>query len=587
MTTVYVTFPVLRGSNRFFIQYGRRWSVVEHLLLYAAAEKPASAAEFAKNSGLPRRVVLEAFIRLMRAGWVEMATEDGALIFRATALGAVHALYEQLPAATVPQTRWRAYHIEQITGGVFRQRELETRPLAQLPASSDGHIVTHLGGTFLPGQENLYDVFVAIEGDDEEIVGVEQSGTKPTERHAVVSVRDGAIEGLPARASPALREIILDAASKALVAKVGKGSSTAQPRAPAEPKSAEADAPALRTALYDSDDLIVDGEAHRKAIDRMIRAAKERLIIHSTFVNENSDQLLPALLQAAGNGARIDLLWGQADDDTPTNPSQAAAERLAGAIAAAGRKDSVNVHPYSTYSHAKIAVADNGKGAWQALVGSCNWLGSDFGSFEASLRLRDPQLVGELIRKLASLSKGRPGIWSDFATSVTVLGRRVERMPREKGRTAKMGLVFASEHSNLTLEARDHAERRIFVLSHRLGIAARPVALLPMLSAVSASENKIEALAYYGRTTGPLSGLAGADLIREFAREGVTIRPVHRPRLHAKVLGWDDDALIVSSLNWLSADPSDRAPLSEIGVHVEAPKIADNFFRIFDNARID
>ena len=106
-----------------------------------------------------------------------------------------------------------------------------------------------------------------------------------------------------------------------------------------------------------------------------------------------------------------------------------------------------------------------------------------------------------------------------------------------------------------------------------------------MLSAVSA--NKITASAYYGRTTGPLSGMAGADLIREFAKDGVTIRPVHRPRLHAKVLGWDDDALAISSVNWLSADPSERVPFSEIGVLVEAPKIADNFFRIFDNAHID
>jgi hypothetical protein len=312
MTTVFVTFPVLRGSNRFFIQYGRRWSVVEHLLLYAAAENPASAAELAKKSGLPRRVILEAFIRLMRAGWVEMATEDGVIVFRATPLGAVHALYEQLPAATVEQQRWRSYHIEQITGGVFRRRELETRSLAHLPASS---------------------------------------------------------------------------------------------------------------------------------------------------------------------------------------------------------------------------------------------------------------------------------IWSDFAASVTVLGRRVERITKETGRTANMRLVLAPDHVNLTLEVRDRAKRRIFVLSHRLGIAARPVALLPMLSAVSA--NRVDARAFYGRTTGPLSGMAGVDLIREFAKEGVTIRPVHRPRLHAKVLGWDDDVLAISSLNWLSADPSERAPFSEIGVLVEAPKIAENFFRVFDNAHID
>jgi cardiolipin synthase A/B len=66
----------------------------------------------------------------------------------------------------------------------------------------------------------------------------------------------------------------------------------------------------------------------------------------------------------------------------------------------------------------------------------------------------------------------------------------------------------------------------------------------------------------------------------------MAIRPIHRPRLHAKVLGWDDDTLAVTSLNWLSADPADAALNREIGVLIEAPKIAENFIRRFDNARM-
>jgi len=146
-----------------------------------------------------------------------------------------------------------------------------------------------------------------------------------------------------------------------------------------------------------------------------------------------------------------------------------------------------------------------------------------------------------------------------------------------------MRLVFAPDHEKLVLEARDRAKNRIFVLSHRLGIAARSVALLPTLAAVKA--NKIVASIYYGQTTGRLSGVDGAALTREFAKEGIAIRPVHHPRLHAKVLGWDNDALAVSSLNWLSADPTDSAPYREIGVVIEAPRIAENFILSFEHAR--
>jgi hypothetical protein len=147
---------------------------------------------------------------------------------------------------------------------------------------------------------------------------------------------------------------------------------------------------------------------------------------------------------------------------------------------------------------------------------------------------------------------------------MAVLGREIENRPRGNGRTVPMRLLFGPDHAKLTLQARS---------------------LMPILSSVKA--NNIEAVAYYGRTTCALSGSDGADLTREFEAQGVTIRPVRRPRLHAKVLGWDDNALAVSSFNWLSADPPEATPSREIGVLIEAPRIAEQFFRTFDNARID
>jgi cardiolipin synthase A/B len=212
-------------------------------------------------------------------------------------------------------------------------------------------------------------------------------------------------------------------------------------------------------------------------------------------------------------------------------------------------------------------------------------LASNFSSFEVSVRLRDPILVGQLIRRLAGLARGRPGIWHSIAVELTVLGRKVSLLPSSSGRKVPMRLVFGPEHTKLPLEARDRARKRIFVLSHRLGISGRPVMLLPMLAAAKA--NDIEAKAFYGRVTGPLSGPERADIVHEFAAEGVAIQPVHKPRLHAKVLGWDDDALVITSLNWLSADPPDASLNAEIGVLIEASQIADNFMRVFENTRAE
>lgn len=587
MTAVQVVFQVLKGTRRFIVEKGRRWSVVEHLLLDAVSRGPGSAADLAVASHLPRRVIVEAFIRLMRAGWVEVVVTSKGSLFRITHSGAARVHQEQLPAATITEPRWRGFAIEQAAGTVFRSRELDLVHKNRLPASTDESPVVHIQNTPMQALGDLSNVFTAIEGEDELIVGVDRGADKLTERYAVVTVRDNAIEGLPARASPVLRFLILQAAAAAKKRARQDGATVTSANAlsvPAAALAAELEAPATRDAAFDQSDLVLDGGEHSRAFERIVTSATERLIIHSTFISdERAQAVLPLLVKAAERGVRVDVLWGQDDIGTATRSSQFAAAKLQAAVDAAGRGTSIAVHPFSTNSHAKIVVADTAKGTWNALIGSCNWLASDFASFEASIRLRDPYLVGNLIRKLAGLAQGRPGVWNDLAVELAVLGRRVMERPAGGGRTVPMRLIYGSDHAQLVLEARDKARERLFVLSHRIGLAAHPVALLPALAAVEA--NGIEASFYYGRTTGPLSGAASADLIREFGKKGLNIKPIHRPRLHAKVLGWDRDMLAISSLNWLSADPSESAPSREIGVVLEAPRVADNFLARFEGAQ--
>jgi phosphatidylserine/phosphatidylglycerophosphate/cardiolipin synthase-like enzyme len=520
---------------------------------------------------------------------VEISAVGSNLVFRVTPLGAEQAPRDQLSAAIVTQPKHRSFAIEQVTGGVFRTRELDMRPVSQLPIGTDDQIVIHLPSSKLSADDDLTDVFTAIEGEDELIVGVEPNPGKLIERYAVVTVRDEVVEGLPARASPVLRDLIVARAIEALAAAVSTEKPPHErPAAATEPEPAAIHpGPGIsHSALYDPDDLILDGPAHVAAFERLIRNASERIIIHSTFVTEQRAQAtLPLLLHASTKGVRTDVFWGQDDIGSATTSSQAAAARLAVLVAEAGRSDSIKVHPFSTSSHAKIVVADTGRGRWQALLGSCNWLASDFTSFEASVRLRDPALVGLLIRKLAGLVRGRAGIWDNQTVEMTVLGRRIESLPRGNGRTVPMRLLFAPDHARLILQARDRARNRIFVLSHRLGIAGKPVALLPILAAVKA--RGIEAAVYYGRTTGPLTGADGADITRQFAQQGLHIRPVHRPRIHAKALGWDDDALAISSFNWLSAEPPDAALNREIGVLIEGARAGETFIRVFENARLE
>ncbi len=90
---------------------------------------------------------------------------------------------------------------------------------------------------------------------------------------------------------------------------------------------------------------------------------------------------------------------------------------------------------------------------------------------------------------------------------------------------------------------------------------------------------------FYGIAVPPVTAVDVSELVVEGRKSGVTIRPIHDPKLHAKILGWDDDSLLITSLNWLSADPPDRQPQKEIGVFVRAPRAAKWVIEHFYHSR--
>ncbi len=578
MSVVHVAVPMLRGRSRFKVEKGRRWSVIEHLMLDAVADNPASAAELSARSKLPRRIVVEAFIRLMRVGWVETTPGPDGPIFHATSAGLVQADSIEMRAATVLQPRWMAFSVDRVAGSIFRGREVLVRPRSKIEVP-DGEPLIFLEPSQRHSVADIGEVYEALENEDEVILGIDSLPEPLFKGYAVFVVRDGVIDSLPGRARDGLQAAILEVAGV-------PDSTRATAATDVVPAAASSPAVPLRRsaeALFDQDDLILDGASHRAALERILGHARQKVLIHSTFVSPDGwNVALPTLLGAASRGVKVQLFWGQADDSRGKSSSRDACEALRAAISNAGRSDDIVVHPFTTGSHAKLLIADDGQGGWSAVIGSCNWLSADFESFDASLRMRDPAIVGETIGHLASLSVGSDGLWNLTAGDLTVLGRRIASSPRPAGRTTRVRLLLAPDHADLVLDARDHSTRRMLVVSHRFGIAGRPMTILPALSA--AQTKGVAVGLYYGRPTGRLSGADASALALEMKRNGVNIRPVHQPRLHAKILAWDDDALAVTSLNWLSADPSETAIRSEIGLFVESNKLADHFVRRFEHA---
>ena len=63
--------------------------------------------------------------------------------------------------------------------------------------------------------------------------------------------------------------------------------------------------------------------------------------------------------------------------------------------------------------------------------------------------------------------------------------------------------------------------------------------------------------------------------------------PVLVSKLHAKILAWDDDHVLITSQNWLSADPGESNLRREIGLMVHSKGIATAVIDNFDAAKGD
>jgi sugar-specific transcriptional regulator TrmB len=566
MTVVRVAVPVLRGKRRFHFDKGRPWSVVEHAVLAALVDKPRRASELAAESGLPRRLVVELLVRLMRAGWVELAQQGDGVIFSASARGMAAAREDELPIVHKRMSRYRSFAVDQLTGTIYRARELPSLEKHVLQERSKTEPIVWIDPPQREIEGEVHDIVGSLLNEDEHFIEVDPAGDRLVRRFALVTVRNSQIEGLTKRAPEALREQILKAAET----KPRLGSTVTAFQAPPPPQLDDIPLPEPISAAFAHDDLILGADAHKAALEEFIRRARHRLIIHSTFISpEKFDEWLPLLIESTHRGVRIEILWGESDEKAEVNKTRRDVMLLREKLAVRGNADGLRLHPFSTLSHAKFLIADTGRpDRYAGILGSCNWLSSGFHSFEASARLRDPQLLRLLAEQLVELSRGDSGYWTELTSEFQALAGVIGRAPTPSGAKAKVRLVLGSAHKHFVRQARDEAEHEIFVCSHRFGTGGRQAVIVPALAA--AQDRNIATNVYYGIASGKGGARAVADARLQTFHAPLKVRPIHQPRLHAKILSWDDNHLVVTSQNWLSADPGDIDPRREIGLYINS-----------------
>ena len=395
-----------------------------------------------------------------------------------------------------------------------------------------------------------------------------------------MSVRDGQARGLTSRAPDKLAECVATAASGVSVEEGTDGRSLY--RLPSEYSTTGFRALPVRRVNLVTRDLVFGGREHEDVLHDALSRSRRRVVIHSTFISwDRFSALLPAITEAVERGVRVDVLWGQ-DESLGEGTTRAAVRKIRTKVAV-DQLESLNVHPFSTGSHSKILLADEGEpDRMVAFVGSCNWLSSPFRSFEATVRLRDPSVVADVVDQVAELSKGGRGHWSSLTKELAAMSAGLRAIGGEVSRGRSVAqVVLGSAHADFVRRARDESQQRILVTSHRWGTAATSIVLAPALAA--ARSKGVQVNAYYGTVSRPVAPGAPEEHAEETGT--VAISAVRKPRLHAKLLAWDDDSVVITSQNWLSSDPPDSAPRQEIGVFLKGPGLAETVVKRFQDAR--
>lgn len=553
-----IALPVQVASVTVHVAKGRRWSVVEHLLLDAVAREPRTADKLASLARLPPRMVIEALINLMRAGWVELQSEKDHL-FAATAGGRAVVDHDDLPASMRLMRRPVRYAVDRLSGAVLRYRELDFVWASRFRTIKDQVDAVIEPVQDLPEAPQI-DVIGSLLDEDEEYRGVVPSSARVGDGYALVQVINGAVQNLRSAPFPLLKAILAVVPQASGNRKEVRAPAIARPDPTLKPRSIS----------INPEDIIFGGDEHEALLHGLISNAQAFVTIHSTFVGGgNSDVALDLIEQAARErGVKVDILWGKSDKKNEANETREACVAINERMKKSGLNQFVRAHPFPTDSHSKIIIADDGKGGVIGALGSCNWLSTGFTSFELSFRSTDPLLVSDMMEVCAQMARVAVGLNGGIAAALA--GQAINIRKRTVERTGRKGLaqiVLAPQHADFLRRARDEADHHILVGSHRFGRSADDLTLTPTQAAIDAKEN-VQALVYYGRLSDGLTPVQAAGLKIMHGRSGLSIRQVFDPRMHAKFLLWDDDDIVITSHNLLSANPSQ--PYAEIGLYLHA-----------------
>lgn len=567
--TIYIAAWHYRA--RVVVQRTWGWSPIEELVLLYLDKTPGTMASVAADLDLPAQVVGATVSRLMQFGLVELRTSPRPMLSTSMVGQQLIRSGRPLPERTADRELTVSLVYERIGQSVFRRRDVSLRSAADIgqfaavvrftqdePEENDETMATRvyrlMAGTLRPG---------------EWLRGVRAVNSVLTRRYLEIDL-DNVRQGIfPTGASNSLVNALRATAATGIL--------------PAPPPPERTTPPPIETDFRAERFVVGTTEHVDKFVEVVDRAIKDVFVL-STFVapqgdekgRPHRDRVLDALARAIERGVRCHLFFGTSDN---VAKSAHAMEEIRTRLSATRLvRGFLFVHRDTVRSHAKFLAADDGDNRAVVVFGSCNWLSSPFSAVEVSVELTDAGAASLGLDMLRAIVATLP----DASRSVEAMGFMADELRRAfqggssrsassaRGQRARLKVVYAPGHERLLRRAAHEAEARFVCCTNRMGSTMVPALFAPT---EIAGRRLDDVRILYSRYSGPTKRRHVSEH-RQRLHGVVDIIPVREPQLHCKFLLWDDDHVVVSTLNWGSQTGREENPLDEIGLYLEGPQLA-------------
>lgn len=580
LTLIHVSYEV--GS-------GRPYSELETLVLEAIARGANSTDELKNIFCLPSRLIVEVLVTLARAGWIAISTVQGAG-FRATQQGEAALHLARRPEFATTEKREEMLLMEAVTGQLIQNVRFESE--RDLRNSGVWNAAERVETEFYDHQPD--------EGKIRHLLPVGSGylrwigSIRPISRgyHWLKVQADpatGELIGLPNAWHASLRTLLLERAAKI----IGLD----------KPVLVRRSATANREALgahfceidFQNSDLLITNFAHREALKNVLDSAHSRILIATAFINiESLNGLKDEIERTLDRGVNIDVLWGyaiQEDSSTSGDPLKWLLDFRKRFRTAPGQ---LRFNQQAIGTHAKLLLFDSAMDCYAGYVGSYNWLSSRItdstGQGEnVSILLRHPSILAALGSSVGGiwrssyaekLSEG-PSWWRRVANQLEERHRRTDSWGSSSGAANTLpGAIIArcvrdQEHEHLLRELLLDAQQRCLVVSHKVG----PRANIRLSSLFGRSDSEtVQTRIIYGQEP---SDSFLKDVVADL-RTSLGSAFQYVPRTHSKLL-IADDRVLISSYNFLSADPFATAKdAKEIGILIQGEHLADELWKLYE-----